>query len=221
MASTALNLARPRANIRVDLRVIADLIESNARVLDVGCGDGALLDYLQHFKQVDARGIEISQAGVNACVAQGLSVIQGDAETDLSHYPSAAFDYVILSQTLQATYDPKGVLEQLVRIGRRAVVSFPNFGVWHVRLRLLAAGRMPVTDSLDTAWYETPNIHLCTIADFVELCDDLGIAIEQGMVLDAKGRPRWLRAPGALANWLGEQGLFVLSRGPAARAPAA
>jgi methionine biosynthesis protein MetW len=217
MATATLNLARPRANIRVDLQVIADLIESNARVLDVGCGDGALLDYLHHFKQVDARGIEISQAGVNACVAQGLSVIQGDAETDLRHYPSEAFDYVILSQTLQATYDPKGVLEQLVRIGRRAVVSFPNFGVWHVRLRLLASGRMPVTDSLDTAWYETPNIHLCTIADFVELCDDLGIVIEQGMVLDARGRPRWLRAPGALANWLGEQGLFVLSRGSTAR----
>ncbi|MBL8838072.1 MAG: methionine biosynthesis protein MetW [Alphaproteobacteria bacterium] len=213
MATAPAGTARPRANIRVDLKVIADLIEENARVLDIGCGDGALLDYLEHFKRVDARGIEISQAGVNACVAQGLSVIQGDAETDLRHYPSDAFDYVILSQTLQATYDPKGVLENLVRIGRRAVVSFPNFGVWHVRLRLLVNGRMPVTDSLDTAWYETPNIHLCTIADFDELCEDLGIVVEQGMVLDSRGRPRWLRAPGLLANWLGEQGLFVLKRG--------
>ena len=204
--------AQPRANIRVDQRVIADMVDPGARVLDVGCGDGALLDYLAHFKQVDARGIEISQAGVNACVAQGLSVIQGDADTDLKDYPSGAFDVVILSQTLQAVWDPKSVLQQLVRIGRRAIVSFPNFGVWHVRLRLLFGGKMPVTDSYDVAWYETPNIHLCTIDDFVELCEDVGIAIERAMVLDARGN-RWaLRAPGALANLLGEQGLFVLSR---------
>ena len=204
--------AHPRANIRVDQRVIADMVDPGARVLDVGCGDGALLDYLAHFKQVDARGIEISQAGVNACVAQGLAVIQGDADTDLKDYPSGAFDVVVLSQTLQATWDPRSVLQQLVRIGRRAIVSFPNFGVWHVRLRLLFGGKMPVTDSYDVAWYETPNIHLCTIDDFVELCDDVGIAIERAMVLDARGH-RWaLRAPGPLANLLGEQGLFVLSR---------
>ena len=204
--------AQPRANIRVDQRVIADMVEPGTRVLDVGCGDGALLDFLAHFKQVDGRGIEISQAGVNACVAQGLSVIQGDADTDLKDYPSDAFDVVILSQTLQAVWDPKSVLQQLVRIGRRAIVSFPNFGVWHVRLRLLFGGKMPVTDSYDVAWYETPNIHLCTIDDFVELCEDVGIAIERAMVLDARGN-RWaLRAPGALANLLGEQGLFVLSR---------
>jgi methionine biosynthesis protein MetW len=139
-------------------------------------------------------------------------VIQGDAETDLKDYPSDSFDYVILSQTLQATYDPKIVLSELVRIGRRAIVSFPNFGAWHVRLKLLAYGKMPVTDSYDTAWYETPNIHLCTIEDFVELCDDLEIVIEQGMVLDWRGRPRSLRAPGFLANLLGEQGLFLLRR---------
>ncbi len=206
------NGKRPRASIRVDLQIIADMVTPGARVLDVGCGDGALLDYLVHFKQVDGRGIEISQEGVNACVAQGLSVIQGDAETDLKDYPSDAFDFVILSQTLQAMYDPKTVLGELVRIGRRAIVSFPNFGVWHVRLKLLVYGKMPVTDSYDTAWYETPNIHLCTISDFVELCDDLDIVIEQGMVLDAKGRPRSLRAPGTLANLLGEQGLFLLRR---------
>jgi methionine biosynthesis protein MetW len=203
---------RPRANIRVDLQLIADMVDSGSRVLDVGCGDGALLDWLVHNKGVDGRGIEWSQAGVNACVRQGLSVIQGDAETDLRDYPSDAFDYVILSQTLQATFDPKIVLGEVVRIGRRAIVSFPNFGVWHIRLFLLTRGRMPVTDSLDSAWYETPNIHLCTIADFVELCEDIGIVIEQSMVLDRKGQPRYLHATGFLANLLGEQGLFVVSK---------
>ncbi len=204
--------SRPRGNIRVDLQIIADMVDPGTRVLDVGCGDGQLLDYLVHNKQVDGRGIEWSQAGVNNCVRQGLSVIQGDAETDLRDYPSDAFDCVILSQTLQATFDPKVVLGEVVRIGRKAIVSFPNFGVWHVRLALLTTGRMPVTDSLDSAWYETPNIHLCTISDFVELCDDLGIVIEQGMVLDRRGQARHLRAPGFLANLLGEQGLFTLSR---------
>jgi methionine biosynthesis protein MetW len=208
----ALAASRPRSNIRVDLQIIAEMVAPGSRVLDVGCGDGALLDWLQHNKNVDGRGIEWSQAGVNNCVRQGLSVIQGDAETDLRDYPSAAFDYVILSQTLQATFDPKVVLGEVVRIGRRAIVSFPNFGVWHIRLALLMTGKMPVTDSLDSAWYETPNIHLCTINDFVELCDDLGIVIEQGMVLDRKGQPRHLRAPGFMSNLLGEQGLFVLSR---------
>jgi methionine biosynthesis protein MetW len=203
---------RSRANIRVDLQVVADMVTNGARVLDVGCGDGALLDWLVHNKDVDGRGIEWSQAGVNACVRQGLSVIQGDAETDLHDYPSDAFDYVILSQTLQATFDPKTVLGEVVRIGRRAIVSFPNFGVWHIRLSLLTRGKMPVTDSLDSAWYETPNIHLCTIADFVELCQDLGIVIERGLVLDRWGRPRYVKATGFLANLFGEQGLFMVSK---------
>lgn len=213
MATQPLSVgAHPRANIRVDLQLIAEMIPSGSRVLDIGCGDGELLDYLVHVRQADGRGMEISQAGVNNCVAHGLSVIQGDADTDLKDYPSDAFDFVILSQTLQATYDPREVLRQLVRIGRRAIVSFPNFGVWHVRLKLLWSGKMPVTESYDVAWYETPNIHLCTIDDFAELCGDVGIAIERGMVLDSSGRPRALRAPGFLANLLGEQGLFVLTR---------
>jgi methionine biosynthesis protein MetW len=213
MASQQLSVgAHPRANIRVDLQLIAEMIPPGSRVLDIGCGDGELLDYLVHVRQADGRGMEISQAGVNNCVAHGLSVIQGDADTDLKDYPSDAFDYVILSQTLQATFDPREVLRQLVRIGRRAVVSFPNFGAWHIRLKLLWSGKMPVTESYDVAWYETPNIHLCTIDDFAELCADVGIAIERGMVLDAGGRPRALRAPGFLANLLGEQGLFVLTR---------
>ena len=162
--------------IRVDLLVIADLIEAGARVLDIGCGDGALLHYLAHNKDVDGRGIEISQAGVNACVRHGLSVLQGDADTDLRDYPDQAFDYVVLSQTLQATRNPREVLFELVRIGRHAIVSFPNFGYWRIRWQLFARGRMPETEALAQAWYETPNIHLCTIRDFVILCRELGPA---------------------------------------------
>ncbi|MFZ5792557.1 MAG: methionine biosynthesis protein MetW [Pseudomonadota bacterium] len=200
-----------RASIRVDLQLIADMIQPKTRVLDVGCGDGALLDYLVHFKQVDGRGMELSQAGVNACVAQGLSVIQGDADTDLADYPSDAFDYVVLSQTLQATHNPLAVLLQLARIGRRAIVSFPNFGHWRVRWHLGAMGRMPVTPTLPATWYDTPNIHLCTIRDFFELCRARSIAIERAIAINAYGRARPIRSL-HLANLLGEQGLFLLKR---------
>ncbi len=206
-----LRVRRQASRIRADLQLIADMIEPGARVLDIGCGDGALLEHLVYVKQVTGRGIELSQDGVNACVSRGLSVIQGDADTDLIDYPADAFDYVILSQTLQATHDPRHVLEQLVRIGRRAIVSFPNFGHWRVRLSLLCRGRMPMTDVLPASWYETPNIHLCTIRDFSALCDRLGIAVERALSLDAHGRaaPRHsLR----LANLLGQSALFLLRK---------
>ena len=206
-----LRVRRQASRIRADLQLIADMIEPGARVLDIGCGDGALLEHLVYVKQVTGRGIELSQDGVNACVSRGLSVIQGDADTDLIDYPADAFDYVILSQTLQATHDPRHVLEQLVRIGRRAIVSFPNFGHWRVRLSLLCRGRMPMTEVLPTSWYETPNIHLCTIRDFSALCDRLGIAVERALSLDAHGRaaPRHsLR----LANLLGQSALFLLRK---------
>ena len=154
------------APIRVDLQLIADMVDPASRALDVGCGDGALLAYLVNFKRVDARGMELSQTGVNACVANGLSVIQGDADADLRDYPDDAFDYVILSQTLQATREPREVLRQMLRVGKRAIVSFPNFAHWQVRLRLVFGGRMPETPSLPYKWYDTPNIHLCSIDDF-------------------------------------------------------
>jgi len=201
-----------RDGIRIDLQLIADMIAPGSRVLDVGCGDGTLLDYLVHFKGVDGRGIELSQDGVNACVTQGLSVIQGDADTDLRDYPSDAFDYVVLSQTLQATVSPHSVLSELVRIGRRAVVSFPNFGYWRVRLQLLLSGRMPRTPTLLHDWFDTPNIHLCTITDFVALATRVDITIERALTLDRTGY-RVRERKGALANLLGEQAVFLLSRG--------
>jgi methionine biosynthesis protein MetW len=197
--------------LRRDLRLIADMIDRGARVLDIGCGDGALLAYLTRHKGVDGRGVELSQSGVNACVSHGLSVIQGDADRDLEAYPTGAFDVVVLSQTLQATRSPRRVVETLVRIGRRAIVSFPNFGFWRIRLQLLTRGRMPVSPLLPNPWYETPNIHLCTIRDFVALCGETGVTIERGITLDRFGRSYSLAPQSLLANLLGQQAVFVLS----------
>jgi methionine biosynthesis protein MetW len=198
--------------IREDLRLIADIVEPGARVLDVGCGDGALLAYLAAAKGVDGRGIELSQAGVNAAVSRGLSVVQGNADQDLADYPDHAFDVAILSQTLQATRKPRRVLQNLVRIGRRAIVSFPNFGHWRIRLALLLGGRMPVNELLPFAWYDTPNIHHCTIVDFAELCREMGIVVEKGLMLDSTGHPWRFAAPGFVANVLAGQAIFVLRR---------
>jgi methionine biosynthesis protein MetW len=197
---------------RVDLLLIAEMVEPGSRVLDVGCGDGTLLRLLAARKGVDGRGIELSQAGVNNCVAKGLSVIQGDADTDLVYYPDLAFDYAILSQTIQATYSPRHVLEQLLRIGRRAIVSFPNFGHWRVRAKLLFGGHMPRTDYLPDRWYDTPNIHLCTINDFVDLCRDVGAKIERAVALNAYGRKLGVSMPLFAQNLFGEQAVFLLSR---------
>jgi methionine biosynthesis protein MetW len=198
------------ASMRPDLAAIAEMIPQGARVLDVGCGDGALLEYLTTTKNVDGRGLELSQQNVNACVARGLAVIQGDADTDLVEYPSQVFDFVILSQTIQATRNPKSVLGHLLRIGRRTAVSLPNFGHWRVRLNLLARGRMPRTKALGYEWYDTPNIHLCTIADFAVLARESGADIEHALALSEKGRTRPMRTDAWSPNLFAEGAIFLL-----------
>ncbi len=200
------------AKLRPDHGLIAAMVREGARVLDVGCGDGTLLAYLAQEKNVDARGIELSREGVAACVAKGLAVIQGDADTDLADYPDDCFDFVILSQTLQATRRPREVLEQMLRIGRNAIVAFPNFGHWRIRAAITLQGRMPVTENLPETWYNTPNIHFCTIGDFIALAQALNARIVRAETLNAAGRPMGVRMPWWFWNLMGEQGIFWLAR---------
>lgn len=198
--------------LRPDLKVVADLIAPDATLIDIGCGEGDLLAWMQKHKRVKGRGIELSQAGVNRCIARGLSVIQGDADTDLQFYPDNACDYAVLSQTLQTLRHPREVLEHLVRIGRHGIVSVPNFGHWRNRLYLMFNGRMPVTSALSYTWYETPNIHFCTISDFVELCERAHLVIEKRLYVTHLGTPAPFHNKGMFANLFGEQGIFVVRR---------
>lgn len=193
--------------LRPDLAIIASNVTAGTRVLDVGCGDGALMAALTADRQVDARGVELDPANVAAAVARGLSVIQGDADTDLADYPADAFDYAILSQTLQTTRRPDLVLDQLLRIGRRAFVSFPNFAHWRVRLSLLWGGRMPVTRLLPLAWYETPNIHHTTIDDFRQFVRERGLTVEGAWFLSGDKL-----TSAAAANFRAEHAVFLLRR---------
>lgn len=196
-----------RTALRPDLAIIAANVAPGSSLLDIGCGDGTLMAALRDEKGCDARGMELAPANVGACVARGLSVIQGDADKDLAFYPDKSVDYAILSQTLQTTLRPDAVLEELLRIGRKAFVSFPNFAHWRVRLALLWGGRMPVTRLLPVAWYETPNIHHVTIDDFRALLRERGIRVEEAWFL--KGDR--LMSPAA-ANLRAEHAVFLLSR---------
>jgi len=198
--------------MRIDLQIIADQIPNNSRVLDVGCGDGTLLAYLTDKKNINGRGLELSTSKVNEALRNGLAVVQGDLESELSNYTKESFDYVILSQTLQATRNPKSVLETLLHIGNNIVISFPNFGHWKVRLSLLLKGKMPTTPTLPETWYDTENIHLCTILDFISLVDELDVSIKKGYALDRDGSIKTLKALGWAANLFGEQAIFFLEK---------
>ncbi len=197
--------------VRADHRLIAEMVAPGSRVLDVGCGDGALLELLISEKAVDGRGVEISRDNVNACVARGLSVIQGDADQDLSGYPDKAFDYVVLSLTIQATRQPKAVLENLLRIGRRAIVSFPNFGHWKIRTALLLTGRMPRTPNLPETWFDSQDSHLCTIKDFSDLVTILNAEVEDAVAFNSRGQRLAIKNSLSLQNLLGEKAVFLLA----------
>lgn len=202
------------AAARPDHLLIADLVEPGSRVLDVGCGDGGLLQLLADRRGVDGRGVELSRERVNACVARGLSVIQGDADRDLVNYPDQAFDYAVLSLTIQATRQPRAVLEHLLRIGRKAIVSLPNFGHWRIRSQLLFTGRMPVTENLPETWYASPNAHLCTIKDFVDLVQVVNAEVLTAVAFNSYGKPLPIKRSLSLQNLLGEKAVFLLTRNP-------
>ena len=207
-------------SVRQDFREILRLVRPGSRVLDVGCGEGDLLELLAREKAVDGRGLEISEENVATCLARGLAVVQGDADSDLDYFPARAFDYAVLSQTLPQVRQPRHVLAELLRIAERTIVSLPNFGHWRVRLDLLRRGRMPVTHALPTPWWATGNIHLCTLRDFTELCADLGLSIEACAAL-ANGKPaRPIDPARPVENWRAESALFLLTRNGGAAEPA-
>ena len=169
--------------MKKEFEIISELIENNKRVLDVGCGDGTLMKNLKENKNIDSRGIEISKNNVQECISKGLSVIEGNAERDLQQFPNLSFDYAILSQTLQAFYEPEKVIDSLLKVANKAIVTIPNFGYWKVRLHLLFKGTMPITKNLPNEWYNTPNLHMCTIQDFVNFCNKKNIKIDKSMCL--------------------------------------
>ena len=197
--------------MKKEFKIIANLLPSRSRVLDVGCGDGTLIEALIKEKNIDARGIELGEENVKKCILKSLSVIEGDAETELSQFPDKAFDFVILSQTLQAFYQPENVLEQLLRIGCRVIISIPNFGYWQIRAKLLFFGKMPVTKSLPYSWYDTPNLHMCSIKDFYQFCEKKKIKIDRVIGINGEKISSIYRINLEMKNLFSEVGIFLIS----------
>jgi methionine biosynthesis protein MetW len=198
--------------VREDFREILRLVKPDARVLDVGCETGELLELLTREKGVDGQGLELSAENVAVCLSKGLAVVQGDGDRDLDHFPTRAFDYAILSKTLQQMREPRHVLSELLRIADQAIVSVPNFGHWRMRVSLMTRGRMPETRALPDPWWATPNIHLCTLKDFTDLCRDLNLRIDACSALSGGKPARPMDPSGMLENWRAETALFLLSR---------
>jgi len=198
--------------MKQEFKIIADNIENNTRVLDVGCGDGVLIEYLKKEKNVDVRGLEISKDKVQICISKGLTVIEGNAEIDLKQFPNNSFDYVVLSQTLQAFVNPEKVIKELLRVGKRAIVTIPNFGFWKVRLHLLLKGTMPVTKALPDEWYNTPNLHMCTIKDFVEFSNIMNFKIFKSIALNDKNMTKIDRSNLFFKNLFSELGIFLIEK---------
>ena len=199
------------ASIRKDWGLIETLIEENRNILDIGCGDGMLMEQLQKNLNAKTHGIELDRELASKAIAKGFNVIHGDAEIDPAQYSNHSFDYVILSQTLQAMMRPKDILSELLRIGSKAIVSFPNFGHWKIRFQLLISGRMPVTESLPYTWYDTPNIHFFTIKDFLNLCSDMNIVVEKSIGLTSKGKQFDISESLTSVNFFTHEAIFLLS----------
>ena len=198
--------------MKQEFKIISDFIEINTRVLDVGCGDGTLMEYLKTNKEIDIRGIEISKKNSQKCVSKGLIVIEGDAEKDLTQFPDSSFDFVILSQTLQAFLNPEIVIQELLRVGKKAIVTVPNFGFWKVRLHLLIKGTMPITKNLPDEWYNTPNLHMCTIKDFYNFCHDREIKLDKALALHNEKISSINETNLNIKNLSAELGIFLIEK---------
>ena len=198
--------------MKQEFKIISNLINKNTRVLDVGCGDGTLMEYLKDSRKIDIRGIEISKNNVQKCLSKGLTVIEGDAEKDLLQFPDGSFDFVILSQTLQAFLTPEIVIKELLRVGKKAVVTIPNFGFWKVRLHLLLKGTMPITKNLPDEWYNTPNLHMCTLKDFYNFCENRNIKLDQSIALKNEKISNINKLNLNIKNLSAELGIFLIER---------
>ena len=198
--------------MKKEFEIISELIENNTRVLDVGCGDGILMKYLKEEKNIDTRGLEISKENVQNCISKGLSIIEGNAEKDLHQFPNLSFDYVILSQTLQAFYNPEKVIDDLLRVANKAIVTIPNFGHWKVRIHLLLKGTMPVTKNLPNEWYNTPNLHMCTIKDFFNFCSKKKIELYKSIALSGEKTSTINTGNINIKNLSSELGVFLIKK---------